>query len=57
MSAFEDFYSPSRQQHLRRVYLAELEEFDAMVGSIVEAVLSSGRADNTYIILAAGEQA
>jgi len=52
-SAYQDFYSPERIQRVRRVYLAELEEFDDMVGEIVSALHSAGRAANTYIVLAA----
>ena len=46
-----DFYSESRRRRVRRVYLAALEEFDAMVGAAVASL--GARADNTLIVLAA----
>jgi arylsulfatase A-like enzyme len=48
------FYDPERIKRVRRVYLAELEEFDAMVGSVVDALRAAGRWDaDTYLVLAA----
>jgi arylsulfatase A-like enzyme len=48
------FYDPERVKRVRRVYLAELEEFDAMVGSVVDALRSSGQWDaDTYVVLSA----
>jgi arylsulfatase K len=39
---------------VRRIYLAELEEFDAMVGAVVDALVAAGRWDgNTFLVLAA----
>ena len=55
MTAYDAFYDPARLKRVRRVYLAELEEFDAMVGKVVDAVRAAGRSDDTYIVLAAGE--
>jgi arylsulfatase K len=53
-SAFADFYSPARRARVRRVYLAELEEFDAMVGAVVDALVAAGRWNNgTMLVLAA----
>ena len=47
------FYDPKRIAHVRRVYLAQLEEWDAMVGSVVAAVDAAGRANSTLFVLAA----
>lgn len=55
ITAYDAFYDPERLKRVRRVYLAELEEFDAMVGTVVDAVRAAGRSDDTYIVLAAGE--
>ena len=53
-SARAAFYDPERVKRVRRVYLAELEEFDAMVGSVVDALRAAGRWDaNTYVVLSA----
>jgi arylsulfatase A-like enzyme len=53
-SAYAAFYDPARIAHVRRVYLAEVEEFDAMVGSVVDALKASHQwNNNTFIILAA----
>jgi len=38
---------------VRRVYLAQLEEWDAMVGSVVAAVDAAGRTASTVFVLAA----
>ena len=50
-SAYAAFYDEGRVRRVRRVYLAELEEFDAMVGTVVAAL--GARANDTLIILAA----
>ena len=48
------FYDPERVKRVRRVYLAELEEFDAMVGSVIDALRAAGRWDaDTYVVLSA----
>ena len=47
------FYDPARITRVRRVYLAELEEFDAMVGEVVASLKAAGRLENTWIVLAA----
>ena len=49
------FYDPERVRRVRRVYLAELEEFDAMVGAVVAALDAAGRwrDGSTTIVLAA----
>ena len=53
-AAKADFYSEARRARVRRVYLAELEEFDAMVGSVVDALQAAGRWDeSTVLVLAA----
>jgi len=54
-SARADFYDPERIRRVRRVYLAELEEFDAMVGSVVAALDAAGRwrDGSTTVVLAA----
>ena len=54
-SALADFYSVARRARVRRVYLAELEEFDAMVGLVVAALDAAGRwrDGSTKIVLAA----
>ena len=53
-SARADFYDPARIARVRRVYLAELEELDAMVGSVVDALRAAGRWDaDTYLVLSA----
>ena len=53
-TAYAQFYSPDRRERVRRVYLAELEEYDAMVGTVVAALQSSGRWDaDTFIVIAA----
>ena len=54
-SASADFYSVARRARVRRVYLAELEEFDAMVGLVVAALDAAGRwrDGSTTIVLAA----
>ena len=53
-SARAAFYDPERVKRVRRVYLAELEEFDAMVGSVVDALRAAGRWDaDTYLVLSA----
>lgn len=49
-----DFYDPERIKHVRRVYLAEVEELDAMVGTLLDALRDSNRWDsNMYIVFAA----
>jgi arylsulfatase A-like enzyme len=45
------FNDPERVLNLRRVYLAEIAEFDAMVGAYLDALESSGQADNTVVIV------
>ena len=54
-SARADFYSTARRARVRRVYLAELEEFDAMVGLVVATLDAAGRwrDGSTTIVLAA----
>jgi choline-sulfatase len=47
------FNNATRIAAVRRVYLAELEEFDAMVGAAVATLKDAGRLSNTWIILAA----
>lgn len=47
------FNDSTRIARVRRVYLAELEEFDAMVGAAVATLKAAGRLDNTWIILSA----
>jgi len=51
--AYADFYSVERRRKVRRIYLAALEEFDDMVGTIVRTVEQSPHANNTVILLAA----
>ena len=48
-----DFANASRIALVRRVYMAELEEFDAMVGAAVATLKAAGRLESTWIILAA----
>lgn len=48
-----DFHDPARIERVRRVYLAELEEYDAMVGRVVAALKASGQLDNTWVVLGA----
>lgn len=50
-SAYAEFYSLARREQVRRVYLAELAEFDAMVGALLEAVRARGDLDSTWFIL------
>lgn len=53
-AAYADFYDPARRARVRRVYLAELEEFDAMVGALVAALKAAGRwTSETFLFLAA----
>jgi len=54
-SARADFYDPERIKRVRRVYLAELEEFDAMVGAVIETLDAAGRwrDGSTALVLAA----
>ena len=54
-SAHAAFYDPERLRRVRRVYLAELEEFDAMIGAVVAALDAAGRwrDGSTTIVLAA----
>jgi arylsulfatase A-like enzyme len=47
------FNDSARIARVRRVYLAELEEFDAMVGAAVDTLRRAGRLDSTWIILSA----
>jgi len=48
------FFNSTRVAQLRRVYLAELEELDAMIGSIITALKNSNRwNNNTYFIFGA----
>ena len=49
-SAFND---PVRVARVRRIYLSELEEWDAMVGTVVAAVTKAGRLNTTVFVLAA----
>ena len=51
--ALAAFDNATRIARTRRVYLAELEEFDAMVGAAVATLRESGRLANTWIILSA----
>ena len=55
MTAYRDFYDPERIKRVRRVYLATLDEFDAMVGSVVAVLDSAGRwrDGSTVLVLAA----
>jgi choline-sulfatase len=55
MTAYDDFYDPERIKRVRRVYLATLDEFDAMVGSVVAALDAAGRwrDGSTVLVLAA----
>lgn len=48
-----EFNNATRIAAVRRVYLAELEEFDAMVGAAVATLAQSGRLNRTMIILSA----
>ena len=50
-SAHAAFYDEARRRRVRRIYLAELEEYDAMVGAVVASL--GARAADTLIILAA----
>ena len=52
-TAHAAFYDPKRIARVRRVYLAQLEEWDAMVGTVVAAVTAAGRASSTLFVLAA----
>jgi arylsulfatase A-like enzyme len=54
-SAIADFYNPERIRRVRRVYLAALEEFDAMVGLVVAKLDAAGRwrDGSTTLVLAA----
>jgi len=45
------FYSVERRRRVRRVYLAMIAEFDAMVGEYVRAVDESGVTKNTVFIV------
>ena len=45
------FSSPERLLKLRRVYLAEIAEFDAMVGAYLDALEASGQAENTIVVV------
>jgi arylsulfatase A-like enzyme len=48
------FFNTTRIAQLRRVYLAELEELDAMIGSIITSLIKSNRwNNNTYFIFSA----
>ncbi len=52
-TAHAAFFDPVRIARVRRVYLASLEEWDAMVGHVVAAVDAAGRRNNTVFVLAA----
>jgi arylsulfatase A-like enzyme len=52
-SDYAGFHNATRVARVRRVYLAELEEYDAMVGQVIAALEASGRRDNTWVILGA----
>mmetsp|Transcript_71228 Transcript_71228/g.141226 ORF Transcript_71228/g.141226 Transcript_71228/m.141226 type:complete len:538 (-) Transcript_71228:1029-2642(-) len=45
------FYSISRRRHIRRIYLAMIAEFDAMVGAYVDAVNASGVLGHTVFLV------
>jgi arylsulfatase A-like enzyme len=47
----EDFYSLKRRRNVRRVYLAMIAEFDAMVGEYVHAVDDAGLTERTIFIV------
>jgi arylsulfatase A-like enzyme len=46
--AFDD---PARRARIRRIYAAEVAEFDAMVGAYVAAVAAAGASDNTLFLI------
>jgi choline-sulfatase len=53
-TAYAAFFDPLRIAHVRRIYLAQLEELDAMVGTIVATLKAAGRWDaDTLLILSA----
>jgi arylsulfatase A-like enzyme len=54
-TARADFYDPERIKRVRRVYLATLDEFDAMVGEVVATLDAAGRwrDGSTILVLAA----
>ena len=45
------FYSIERRRRIRRIYLAMIAEFDAMVGTFIEAVKAADAWDNTVWIV------
>ena len=47
----EDFYSIKRRRNVRRVYLAMIAEFDAMVGEYVKAIDDVGLTERTIFIV------
>jgi arylsulfatase A-like enzyme len=47
----EDFYSLQRRRNVRRVYLAMIAEFDAMVGEYVRAIDDVGLTDRSIFIV------
>jgi hypothetical protein len=49
-----DFYSAERRRRVRRVYLAMIAEFDAMVGEYMRAVDDSGLANRTIFLVTSG---
>ena len=51
----EDFYSIERRRRVRRIYLAMIAEFDAMVGEYMSAVEDAGLTDRTVFIVTSGE--
>lgn len=47
----EDFYSLERRRNVRRVYLAMIAEFDAMVGEYITAVADAGLMGRTIFVV------
>ena len=47
----DDFYSIARRRNVRRVYLAMIAEFDAMVGEYITAVAAAGLMGRTIFVV------
>jgi arylsulfatase A-like enzyme len=47
----ETFYSAAQKEYVRKIYLATIAEFDAMVGEYVAAVAAAGQLANTVFVI------